>query len=303
MQISVTEFLRLIVRRQVLAYQARFGVKETGMGKKGVCKEDSCSWESWGCQVVREEASIKKWNRAAVVFWRSQRFLERSMWDRWPSPTLLKGRKLQRISPGRQIIWEQSRGFYVIWCMEGSVRWIWLWKNCIQPLLLPFLLGSLRKAEGLSEVCPPCWFAPPVCREESFLAGWYGSIAWGQGKETVLSVSLPSLLQRNFTERCVLPISHQTPCSYLLYQKSCEEKALLVQAGASPSLPPSRDASQRPLMWDSQHDPRLSWSMVPRGLNVGWVSPMAPIGNELECFILVSDTFLSKHPWVPLMCN
>lgn len=43
LQISVTEFLRLIVRRQVLAYQARFGVKEAGMGKKGVCKEDSCS--------------------------------------------------------------------------------------------------------------------------------------------------------------------------------------------------------------------------------------------------------------------
>jgi len=31
--------------------------------------------------------------------------------------------------------------------------------------------------------------------------------------------------------------------------------------------------------------------------------PATPIRNELESFILVSDTFLSKHPWVPVMCN
>lgn len=51
--IVVVEFLRLMVRRQALTYQARFEVKKTKMGKKGVCKEDSCSWEPLGCQVMR----------------------------------------------------------------------------------------------------------------------------------------------------------------------------------------------------------------------------------------------------------
>lgn len=43
--IAVMEFLRLMVRRQASTYQARFEVKKTRMGKKGVCKGDSCFWE------------------------------------------------------------------------------------------------------------------------------------------------------------------------------------------------------------------------------------------------------------------
>lgn len=56
-------------------------------------------------------------------------------------------------------------------------------------------------------------------------------------------------------------------------------------------------------MWDSQRDPGLGWRIVHQDLSLEWVFPTAPIRNELECFILVSDTFLSKHPWVPVMCN
>lgn len=57
------QFSRLIVRSQILAYQARFEVKEAGMGTKAVCKEDSCSGELSDCPVMREEACMKKESR------------------------------------------------------------------------------------------------------------------------------------------------------------------------------------------------------------------------------------------------
>lgn len=82
-----------------------------------------------------------------------------------------------------------------------------------------------------------------------------------------------------------------------------EKKLLLVQAGVSPSVTPLGDVSEKDLMWDSQGDPGQGWCTVLQNLNLGRVFPAAPIRNELECFILVSDTFLSKHPWVPVMCN
>lgn len=55
-----------------------------------------------------ERRSLHEKRRIAVVFWRSQSLLERSMWDVWPSPTLLKERKFQRISAGWDIVREQS---------------------------------------------------------------------------------------------------------------------------------------------------------------------------------------------------
>jgi len=45
----------------------------------------------------------------------------------------------------------------------------------------------------------------------------------GEGNSPVSSSAFSSA--KNFTKRCVSPPSHQTPCSYLLYQRSCEEKA------------------------------------------------------------------------------
>lgn len=275
------------------------------MGKKGVCKEDSCSWESGCCLVMREEACIKKGNRDAVVFWSSQYFLERSMWDGWPSPTLLKGRKVQRISPGRHIARQQSWGFYVISWMEGSVHWIWLWKKHIRLLLLPFLLGFLRRADGLSEVCPPCWFASPVCREERFLAGWYDNVAWAEGAVRAgrRKSLAPCLLQRNFNwEMCLTLLSPNSLLWSSLPEKLWRERPCLSRLVLLHLFLP-QELLWRDLWCGTQRDLGLGWTAVQWGLNLGRESPTAPIRNELECFVLVSDTFLSKHPWVPVMCN
>lgn len=98
LQISL-QILKLIVRRKILAYKARFEIKETRIGKKHMCKKKLF------LRVMRlpdnERDNLyekKKENRAAVVCWRSQCLLERSMWDRWPSATLRNWKKLQDFS-------------------------------------------------------------------------------------------------------------------------------------------------------------------------------------------------------------
>lgn len=111
LQISVEEFLILIVRKQILACQSRFEVREIGMGNKAMCKEDSCSWDSRNWQIMRKKDCMKRGNRMAVVFWRFQCFFGRIMWDKWPSPILLKDRKLHRIFPGKHIIRERAESF------------------------------------------------------------------------------------------------------------------------------------------------------------------------------------------------
>lgn len=106
-----------------------------------------------------------------------------------------------------------------------------------------------------------------------------------------------------FRQEMSYPSLTKLPAPIISTREATERKRLLIQAGAAPSLSPLRAALERPLMWVSRCDPRLGWSMGWQALRVGWVSPLAPIRNELECFILVSDTFLSKHPWVLVMCN
>lgn len=122
----------------------------------------------------------------------------------------------------------------------------------------------------------------------------------GQGKATALSAPLISLLQSNCTERCVSHTSHQTPSSHLLYQINHREKTSACP-GWCFSICQSLGRCFREGF--DVGFPGQGWLIVLQDLDLGRVFPATPIGNELECFILVSDTFLSKHPRVPVMCN
>lgn len=152
------------------------------------------------------------------------------MWDKWPSPILLKDRKLHWIFPGRHIIREQSWGFCVIWCMEGSS---WFGYAKIVFSIHHFFLALWGGLRLLWDFVPLHDDLQLQIAERKFLL-LAGMLVWwdflgregcnGQGKATALSVPLISPLWSNFTGRCVSHTSHQTPSSHLLYQISRGEK-------------------------------------------------------------------------------
>lgn len=95
----------------------------------------------------------------------------------------------------------------------------------------------------------------------------------GEGNSPVSSSALSSV-EEFHRDTCLSYPSHtKLPAPIFSTREAVKRKRLLVQAGASPSLPPLRADSERPLMWDSQRDPGLGWSKVRQGLNVGECPP------------------------------
>lgn len=72
-----------------------------------------------------------------------------------------------------------------------------------------FFISSFQRGEV------PCWYSSIILWERVVAAS---------GRQEPYQIFC--LLWRNFIEKCILSIFHQTPCCYLFYQRSCEVKML-----------------------------------------------------------------------------
>lgn len=153
----------------------------------------------------------------------------------------------------------------------------------------------------------------PICtsrlqkgNSSCWVVDWYGGISWGEKAVRARGRQQPCLFlwflfcraiaccfaylqhPHNCTERCVLHTSPQPPSSHLLYQINHREKT-----SACPGCCFSICHSFRRCFREGFDVgfPGQGWHTVLQNLDLGQVFPAAPIRNELECFILVSDTF------------